>query len=161
AALTGQAYAPILGFETTGNLHIKYPYTPFKGGFSPRISIAWSPNYRSGLFGRFFGEGKTVLRGGYGRTWGRINGVNQVLVPLLGPGLLQPVVCTAALSNGTCGASNTLANAFRIGPTSGGWDGLVAPLPAPSATLPQPFFPGISGNPQAGDSTVLDPDYKP
>src|SRR5258706_8872669 len=25
AALSGQAYAPILGFETTGNLHMKYP----------------------------------------------------------------------------------------------------------------------------------------
>src|SRR5437588_6547820 len=156
AALAGQAYAPILGFETTGNLHIKYPYTPFKGGISPRIAVAWSPNYRSGLLGKLVSEGKTVLRGGYGRTWGRINGVNQVLVPLLGPGLLQPVTCGFALSNGTCGTSNTLANVFRVGP-----DGLVAPLQSPSATLPQPFFPGVGGQAVAGDSTVLDPDYKP
>jgi Carboxypeptidase regulatory-like domain len=156
AALAGQAYAPILGFETTGNLKMKYPYTPFKGGLSPRVAVAWNPNYRSGLLGTLFGEGKTVLRGGYGRTWGRINGVNQVLVPLLGPGLLQPVTCSFTLSNGTCGSSNTLNNAFRIGP-----DGLVAPLSAPTATLPQPFFPGVGGQAVAGDSTVLDPDYKP
>jgi Carboxypeptidase regulatory-like domain len=156
AALAGQAYAPILGFETTGNLHIKYPYTPFKGGLSPRIAVAWSPNYRSGLLGKLVGEGKTVLRGGYSRNFGRINGVNQVLVPLLGPGLLQPVTCGFTLSNGTCGTSNTLANVFRIGP-----DGLVAPLQSPSATLPQPFFPGVGGQAVAGDSTVLDPDYKP
>ncbi len=156
AALAGQAYAPILGFETTGNLHLKYPYNPFKRGFSPRFSLAWNPNFRSGLLGKLFGDGKTVLRGGYGRTWGRINGVNQVLVPLLGPGLLQPVTCGFTLSNGTCGTSNTLANAFRIGP-----DGLVAPLQAPSANLPQPFFPGVGGQAVAGDSTVLDPDYKP
>jgi len=156
AALAGQAFAPILGFETTGNLKIKYPYTPFKGGFSPRVAVAWNPNYRSGVLGTLFGEGKTVLRGGYGRTWGRINGVNQVLVPLLGPGLLQPVTCSFTLSNGTCGSSNTLNNAFRIGP-----DGLVAPLSAPTATLPQPFFPGVGGQAVAGDSTVLDPDYKP
>src|SRR5882724_10453701 len=156
AALAGQAFAPILGFETTGNLKMKYPYTPFKGGFSPRVAVAWNPNYRSGLLGTLFGEGKTVLRGGYGRTWGRINGVNQVLVPLLGPGLLQPVTCSFTLSNGTCGSSNTLNNAFRIGP-----DGLVAPLSAPTATLPQPFFPGVGGQAVAGDSTVLDPDYKP
>src|SRR5258708_1938867 len=161
AALSGQAYAPILGFETTGNLKMKYPYTPFKGGLSPRISAAWNPNYKSGLLGKLFGEDKTVLRGGFGRTWGRINGVNQVLVPLLGPGLLQPVVCGFTRSNGTCDTSNTLANAFRIGPTGGGWDGLVAPLSAPSTTLPQPFFPGVGGQAQAGDSTVLDPDYKP
>ncbi|HVS81750.1 MAG TPA: hypothetical protein VHE60_08440 [Pyrinomonadaceae bacterium] len=156
AALAGQAYAPILGFETTGNLKIKYPYNPFYGGISPRFAIAWNPNYKSGLLGKIFGEGKTVLRGGYGRNFGRINGVNQVLVPLLGPGLLQPVTCGFTLSNGTCGTSNTLANAFRIGP-----DGLVAPLLAPSATLPQPFFPGVGGQAVAGDSTVLDPDYKP
>src|SRR5882724_3361882 len=157
AALAGQAYAPILGFETTGNLKLKYPYTPFKGGFSPRIAVAWNPSFKSGLLGKVFGEGSTVLRGGYSRTWGRINGVNQVLVPLLGPGLLQPVTCSFALSNGTCGtASPTLSTVFRIGP-----DGLVAPLAAPSQTLPQPFFPGVAGAPVAGDSTVLDPDYKP
>ena len=158
--------APILGFETTGNLHLKYPYTPFKGGVSPRFSIAWNPNYRSGLLSKILGEGNTVLRAGYGRTWGRINGVNQVLVPLLGPGLLQPVTCSFPLmpaiagQPGTCGTSNTLANAFRIGP-----DGLVAPLDPPTQTLPQPFLPGRVQNgvrnAVAGDSTVLDPDYKP
>ena len=153
--------APILGFETTGNLHLKYPYNPFKNAFSPRVAIAWNPNFSSGWKKMLFGDGNTVLRAGYGRTWGRINGVNQVLVPLLGPGLLQPVTCAFALSNGTCGTSNTLTNVFRVGPTASGWDGLVAPLPAATATLPQPFFPGVSGNAQAGDSTVLDPDYKP
>src|SRR5262249_32042321 len=162
AALAGQAYAPILGFETTQNLKLKYPYTPFKGGFSPRVSVAWSPNYRSGLLGTLLGEGKTVLRGGFGRTWGRINGVNQVLVPLLGPGLLQGVTCSLALTNGTCGTSGnvTLGSVFRIGP-----DGLVAPLAAPTATLPQPFLPGVVQNgvlnAVAVDATVLDPDYKP
>ena len=114
----------------------------------------------SGLLGKLVGEGKTVLRGGYGRNFGRINGVNQVLVPLLGPGLLQPVTCGFTRSNGTCDTStspsNNLGNVFRIGP-----DGLVAPLQSPSATLPQPFFPGVGGQAVAGDSTVLDPDYKP
>ncbi len=165
AALAGQAYAPILGFETTGNLKLRYPYTPFKGGISPRVAVAWNPNYRSGFLGKVMGEGKTVLRAGYGRVFGRLNGVNQVLVPLLGPGLLQPVTCSLALSNGTCanGTSVTsvnLGNVFRIGP-----DGPVAPLAAPTQTLPQPFFPGVVQNgllnAQAGDSTVLDPDYKP
>jgi hypothetical protein len=158
AALAGQAYAPILGFETTGNLKIKYPYSPFRKGISPRVAVAWNPNFKSGLLHTLFGEGSTVLRGGYSRNYGRLNGVNQVLVPLLGPGLLQPVTCALALSNGTCGTSGsvTLSNVFRVGP-----DGLVAPLAAPTATLPQPFFPGVAGAPVAGDSTVLDPDYQP
>ncbi len=160
AALQGQAYAPILGFETTGNLKIKYPYKPFYGGISPRISLAWNPNFKSGWLHKLFGDGETVIRGGYSLAYGRLNGVNQVLVPLLGPGPLQSVTCGAALSNGTCGSSNTVANAFRIGP-----DGLVAPLASPTATLPQPYLPGQIQNgilnPAAGDATVLDPDYKP
>ena len=164
AALQGQAYAPILGFETTGNLKLKYPYSPFYGGISPRVAMAWNPNFKSGFLHKIFGDGESVLRGGYGLAWGRLNGVNQVLVPLLGPGPLQSVTCGAALSNNTCGASSTVSNAFRIGP-----DGLVAPLGSPTATLPQPFLPGqtqiVNGvtfvNPAAGDATVLDPDYKP
>jgi len=170
AALAGQGcattslncdIAPILGFETTGNLHMKYPYDPFKKGFSPRVAVAWNPNFSSGWKKALFGDGNQVIRAGYGRTWGRINGVNQVLVPLLGPGLLQPVTCQFTRSNGTCDTSNSLANVFRIGPTGSGWDGLEAPLQSPSTTLPQPFFPGVGGQAVAGDSTVLDPDYKP
>src|SRR5262249_36755132 len=79
AALQGSAYAPILGFETTGNLHMKYPYNPYYGGISPRIAVAWSPSYRTGWRGKLFGEGKSVVRGGYSLSYGRLNGVNQVL----------------------------------------------------------------------------------
>ena len=164
AALQGQAYAPLLGFETTGNLKMKYPYSPFYGGLSPRVAVAWNPNFKSGFLHKLFGDGDSVIRGGYNLSYGRLNGVNLVLVPLLGPGPLQSVTCGAALSNGTCGTSSNVSNAFRIGP-----DGLVAPLAAPTANLPQPFLPGVSqvfngvtyNNPAAGDATVLDPDYKP
>ena len=157
AALAGQVYNPTLAFQTTNSLGIKYPYTPFRKGFSPRISVAWNPSYKSGLLGKLMGDGKTVIRGGYGRIYGRLNGVNQVLVPLLGPGVLQAVSCGLVTTTG-CLASGTVtpANVFRIGT-----DGLTAPLPTASTTLPQPFIPGVGGNVQAGDSTVLDPDYRP
>jgi hypothetical protein len=162
AALAGQVYNPIIGFETTGNLGLKYPYTPFKKGFSPRISVAWNPNYKSGILGMLFGDGKTVLRGGYGRIYGRLNGVNLVLVPLLGVGLLQSVSCANSQMPATPGGPGICAssavnpsNVFRIGT-----DGLVAPLPAASATLDQPFITGGT-NPIAQDATMLDPRYKP
>jgi hypothetical protein len=61
-------------------------------------------------------------------------------------------------ANGNAVTTVTPANVFRIG---FGGDGLVAPLPAASATLPQPFLPGIGGNVKAGDSTMLDPEYRP
>ena len=157
AALAGQVYNPNLAFQTTNSLGIKYPYTPFRKGFSPRVSVAWNPSYKSGLLGKLLGDGKTVIRGGYGRMYSRLNGVNQVLVPLLGPGILQAVSCGLVATTG-CLASGTVtpSNVFRIGT-----DGLTAPLPAASTTLPQPFIPGIGGNVKAGDSTVLDPDYRP
>src|SRR5215813_6273662 len=165
AALAGQVYNLIIGFETTRSLKLQYPYNPFKGGFSPRISVAWNPSYKSGLLGKLIGDGNTVFRAGYGRLYGRINGVNQVLVPLLGPGILQAVSCAQAVrGSANCGfdaagnavATVTPANVFRIGT-----DGLVAPLPVASATLPQPFLPGIGGNVKAGDSSMLDPEYRP
>jgi len=86
-----------------------------------------------------------------------LNGVGLVLVPLLGPGLLQPVQCRTGLSNGTCGAalSNTASTAFRISV-----DGLTAPLQQASATLPQPYFPGVNGI-SAATASVLDPNFRP
>src|SRR6266446_2071049 len=85
AALRGQVYNPELGFALVGNTGggQKYPYDPFYGAFSPRIAAAWSPNFDSGILGKSFGRGKTVIRGGYSRIFGRLNGVNLVLVPLL------------------------------------------------------------------------------
>ena len=161
AALAGQVYDPILGFATVKNVSgggLKYPYHPIYDELSPRVALAWNPKFSSGLAGRIFGDGKTVIRGGYGRIYGRLNGVNLVLVPLLGVGLLQPVTCPGAAKSGTClGAGNVdPTNAFRIG-----IDGNTAPLPAVSQTLPQPFFSGVNGNAPAGDVNTLDPNYKP
>jgi hypothetical protein len=136
---------------------LKYPYDPYYGEFSPRVSFAWNPHYSDGLLGKIVGNGKTVIRGGYSRIFGRLNGVDLVLVPLLGPGLLQGVTCVNPLMNGTCAGSGvaTPANAFRIGT-----DGLVAPLAAASPTLPQPYYPGGS-YPESVDSESLDPNFKP
>jgi hypothetical protein len=124
--------------------------------FSPRAAIAWNPKYSNGLLGKLLGDGKTVIRGGYGRIYGRLNGVGLVLVPLLAPGLIQAVSCTDPTIAGVCNGSPTPSQIFRIGT-----DGLVAPIPAPSQTLPQPFFPGINGNSGVQDSQSLDPNFRP
>ena len=79
----GQPYNPELGFALVHNVGAgdKYPYDPFYGSFSPRVGVAWNPSFSKA----------TVIRGGYGRIYGRLNGVDLVLVPLLGVGLIQPV----------------------------------------------------------------------
>jgi hypothetical protein len=160
AALAGSSYTPTVGFELVRGVGagLKYPYNPYYGEFAPRASFAWNPHYSDGLLGKLFGNGKTVVRGGYGRIFGRLNGVDLVLVPLLGPGLLQGVVCTNPLMNGSCaGSGNALpSNAFRIGT-----DGMTAPLAAASPTISQPFYPGVGSNPETSDPDSLDPNFKP
>jgi len=171
-ALQGVAYNPILGYSLVGNSENgrKYPYNPYYGSFSPRVGLAWNPNFDSGLMGHIFGHGKTVVRGGFSILYGRLNGVDLVLVPLLGTGLIQPVQCTGALSGmgtpgGSCGpgGAQTAATAFRLGPgtgLAGQWDGLVAPLPAAANTLPQLNLPGVNSV-AAGAGEVLDPNFRP
>ena len=63
--------------------------------------------------------------------------------------------CTSALSNGTCAAGANPATAFRVQT-----DGLVAPLPQATQTLPQPSYPGVNGKAfSAGEG--LDPNFRP
>src|SRR6266513_5080026 len=172
AALQGQVYNPTLGFALVGNSAggLKYPYNPFYGSFSPRIAVACNPNVAEGTLRKAFGHGKTVVRGGYSRIFGRLNGVDLVLVPLLGTGLILPVQCfapynpAATAANGyiSCGTTGTTNpnNVFRVGPTAGGWDGLTAPIPAANPTLPQPDFPGVNAI-AAGAGEALDPNFRP
>ncbi len=158
-ALQGAVYNPNVGFALVGNVGngLKYPFNPFYGSFSPRVAAAWNPHLPTdGMLGRAFGGDSTVLRVGYGRIYGRLNGVGLVLTPLLGAGLIQPVQCRVALSSGTCGpATPTDSTAFRIGV-----DGNTAPLAAASPTLPQPIYPGINSISSA-TGAVLDPHFRP
>jgi len=136
---------------------LKYPYNPFYGSFSPRVAAAWNPHFTADtLMGRVFGEQATVIRGGYGRLYGRLNGVDLVLSPLLGIGLIQAVQCRSALASGACGpTAPTASTAFRIGV-----DGNAAPLPTAAPTLPQPDYPGY--NDIAGSaSEATDPNFRP
>ena len=148
AALQGNVYNPQVGFTLLGNTAhpSKYPYNPYYGEWSPRIAAAWD----------MFGDGRTVIRGGYGRTYGRLNGVDLVLVPLLGTGLIQPVQCFNALSNGTCG-SYAVESDQCVPRSDGRPDGSAA---AASPTLPQPLYPGVNGV-AAGAGEALDPNFRP
>jgi carboxypeptidase family protein len=170
AALQGQVYNPQIGFALTPNVagHPKYPFDPFYHGFSPRVSVAWNPDLGPALGGK-----NTVIRGGYGRIYGRVNGVILVLTPLLSPGLLQPISCTSVLNYTnapgdmmpSCNSNVTpdVKTAFRIGT-----DGNTAPpfnLPPSTvagATLPQPYYPGPNGNgPEGSTASPLDPHFRP
>jgi hypothetical protein len=168
AALAGSVFNPVLGFTGVNNVAggaRKYPYDPFYGGLAPRFSVAWNPKFTDGILGKLFGNGSTVLRAGYGRLYGRQNGVIQVLTPLLGPGILQAVTCTGVSKGGQCllanGVDATLGSSSASAPFRIGVDGMSAPLPAVSQTLSQPFLPGVNGGAPTADAAVLDPRYRP
>jgi hypothetical protein len=171
-ALLGQVYNPEIGFALVNNVgNGSYrAYDPYYAEFSPRVAAAWSPHFDvDSLAGKIFGHEDTVIRGGYGRIYGRLNGVDQALVPLLGIGPIQPVQCFDNLATGACpstitptfGPSTTPGStAFRIST-----NGLTAPLQtaanlAPSATLPQPIYPGVNSTPGSA-SEALDPHFRP
>jgi hypothetical protein len=109
-----------------------------------------------------FGDGGTVLRGGYGRIYGRINGDVEVLNPLLSPGLILATQCKYAQSStsgaGGCNQTNfTDTTAYRFGV-----DGTSPTLAAaaPPATLPQPYHPGFDG-PGVALASPVDPSLRP
>ncbi len=72
AALQGADYTLQLGYTLIRNVGAaaKYPYNPYYGEFSPRVSFAWNPRLTDGILGKAFGSGKTVIRGGYSRIFG-------------------------------------------------------------------------------------------
>jgi hypothetical protein len=174
AALQGLVYNPVIGYATVNNVagDPKYPYEPFYGGISPRVAAAWNPDFgESFLSQKLFGGGKnTVFRAGYSRQYGRINGVAQVLLPLLGYGLIQASQCfpvapgrLGAVANvaGCATSRNDATTAWRLGT-----DGLVVPTGSPAATLPQPAYPGTcnSGGLCLGPSAqgfLPDPSFRP
>jgi hypothetical protein len=153
AALDGQVYNPTIGFALIGNVagHPSHYFDPFYKAFSPRIAVAWNPSYAK----------DTVIRGGYGRIYGRLNGVGLVLVPLLSPGLIEAVSCSYAFKSGTCGTSGPIdASGSSIGAFRIGTDGTTAPLSAATPTLAQPLFPGVNGI-EAATASPQDPRTRP
>jgi hypothetical protein len=118
----------------------------------PRVAVAWQVPYNN----RIFGNGQTVIRGGYSILWNRTNGVAEALIPLLGDGLASAQLCNGPTFNGTTtatcsGAKTTELTGFRLGV-----DGSTAPIPGVT-NAPIPLIPPA---PFGAHSNVLDPALK-
>jgi hypothetical protein len=161
AALSGQVYNPLVGFEPIKAAGRSYPYDPVYTNFAPRLALAWNPKFTGGLLGRVFGDGKSVFRVGYARLYDRLNGVQKAIDPLQGLGFGQTLVCLGPSMSGQClgSSASTPTNAFRIGT-----DGSSINLPPLSATAPVPMIPGTiaaANQPMASTTYNIDPTYKP
>jgi hypothetical protein len=147
AALTGQTFNPTLGFEpvkAAGRTVFNTDY----GDVAPRVAVAWTPGFTSGLLGRLTASHKTVIRGGFGLVYDRTNTVQSVIIPMLGVGFAQTISVGAPLCNASgapgagcnfaAGVGSPGAASFRVGV-----DGNL-PLPTVPA-VSQPIVPGTFG----------------
>ncbi len=158
AALAGQVFNPTVGWSPITKVGRKYPFDPVWDNLGPRFSVAWNPNMQGGWLGKLFGQGKTVLRGGYSRFFDRLNGVFIAIDGLQVAGFSNTVECIGPSISGQClglGGSNA-TNAFRIGT-----DGSTVSLPAFPATVTAPILAGLNGNPNISSSNQIDPKWQP
>ncbi len=170
AAMAGQVYNPAVGFTPINNSGRKYPFDFVRHNFEPRAAAAWTPNFSRGPLKKLFGNGRTVLRGGYWHFYDRLNGVQTAVNTLQSVGFGQSVLCLAPIAptlnpgggplcKGNSGTSP--ANAFRIGA-----DGNTVAMPPISASVTAPVVPGNALVPGANitfvpNSQVQDPAWKP
>src|SRR5258708_21983788 len=65
--------SPLVTFDLAGpKNHRRGFYDWDKKNFAPRFSAAWTPEPKGGPFHFLTGDGKMVLRGGYGRGFDRL-----------------------------------------------------------------------------------------
>jgi hypothetical protein len=135
AALAGQIYNPTFAWETVSAANRPVYNTDF-GDVAPRASLAWNPSAKSGVTGRFLGDHKTVIRGGFGMVYDRSLTVQGIEIPMLGIGFGSNIFQPAPLCNST-GAGGTACNA-SVGSTNPGLSsfrvGVDGTLPLPVAS---------------------------
>ena len=145
--------APLVAFNFSGPANHGTPgyYNWDYKDLGPRVALAWSPSYDSGVLGDIFGgAGKSSLRAGFGIVYDRI-----------GEGLLDTFDQNGSFGLSTnipnAAASETVACTPRVtslaGPTAiPQTDNCGAPIfvPAPPANYPQPY----PSNPAPGSEAI-------
>ncbi|MBI3951771.1 MAG: TonB-dependent receptor [Acidobacteria bacterium] len=132
AAQRGEIFNPEIAYAPIRHVAAQdYVYNIDWNNFMPRLAAAWNPASNNW----FFGDRKTVIRGGYGVTYTRMNGVGLVMTPILGVGLGEILACRGPNTMGACtGARRSPSDSFRVGV-----DGAGVSLPAPApARIPFP-----------------------
>jgi hypothetical protein len=145
AAENGTIFNPTLSYIPIKNSGRSDVFDVDYGDWAPRASAAWNPSFREGFLGRILGDRKTVVRGGYGISYDRVNTVQSVIIPMLGVGFAQTINLQAPLCNAN-GASVSGCNA-SAGVGSSGNPGLASFRVGVDGTIPTPPLPGSLSSP--------------
>jgi hypothetical protein len=160
SALAGGTYNPPIGFLQVAKSGHSSVYNTDYGDVSPRIAAAWNPSAQDGFLGKLLGVEKTVIRGGFGMYYDRLNGELAVVNPGLtaGPSSTISTGLKSCAASGTPGpgcnatASDPGLSDFRIGV-----DGAI-PLPSYATTLSSPYIPANGYSELVSDG--IDINYK-
>ncbi|HEV2386358.1 MAG TPA: carboxypeptidase-like regulatory domain-containing protein [Candidatus Acidoferrales bacterium] len=138
AANQGNIFNPQFGYLPVNSAHAPI-YSTDWSNVAPRVGLAWNPAFSGGLLGKIAGSRQTVLRGGFGIFYDRVNTVQSVVIPMLGVGFGQ----TISVNGPTCNMSGTPGTGCNAAPAS--------PNPALSAfrvgqdgQIPVPAVPNVS-----------------
>ena len=160
SAEAGDVFNPTLGFMPVAKTSLGSAYSTDYSNIAPRAALAWGPSYSDGFLGKAFGVQKTVIRGGFGIYYDRLNGELAVV----DPGLTAGASSTYSTGLQNCAASGT--GGAGCDPTSSdpglsdfrfGVDGAI-PLPSYPNTLATPYVP--AGNYPELVSDGIDVNYK-
>jgi hypothetical protein len=145
AAEAGDIYNPTLSYIPVRSSGRSNVFNVDYGDWAPRASIAWNPSFRDGFLGKIVGDRKTVVRGGYGIAYDRVNTVQSVIIPMLGVGFAQTINVMSPLCNAT-GTGGPGCNA-AAGVGSGGNPGLASFRVGVDGTIPTPPLPQAVSSP--------------
>ena len=145
AAEAGNIYNPTLSYIPIRSSGRSDVFNVDYGDWAPRASIAWNPSFRDGFLGKIAGDRKTVIRGGYGIAYDRVNTVQSVIIPMLGVGFAQTINVMSPLCNAT-GTGGPGCNA-AVGVGSGGNPGLASFRVGVDGTIPTPPLPQAVSSP--------------
>ncbi|HXY09271.1 MAG TPA: hypothetical protein VEI52_15620, partial [Terriglobales bacterium] len=146
AAEAGNIFNPTLSYIPINSSGRSDVFNVDYGDWAPRASAAWNPNFTDGFMHRIFGDRKTVIRGGYGIAYDRVNTVQSVIIPMLGVGFAQTINVTSPACNATGpGGTGCNPNVPVVGP--GANPGLSSFRVGQDGTIPTPPLPGALTSP--------------
>jgi hypothetical protein len=151
---------PALAWELAGKANGSTAWwEPDKNNFAPRVSLAWSPGFDSGVLGTLFGgPGRSSIRAGAGIYYARVGGAIAVSTDVFGSPGLSNALFNAA-SDFSLASAPRFGGACAVSGCSGLPPVTISPSLVPPTSATFPFTPTV-GAPPPGIGFMVDNNLK-